>query len=125
MFPRSRSSYIFLKVQHRVQYVSQLILYPARKCRYDVYGFCDSAALVVEYRRLFSDRQIPKREVFIRDTFSVYSIPLAYYMNIVQMLLLRVERVFTEKFFSLFWVKESVETFRDEYITVVYKLEKG
>lgn len=102
-----------------MQYVSYLILYPARKCRYDVYGFCDSAALVAEYRRLFSDRQIPKREVFIRDTFSVYSIPLAYYMNIVRMLLLRIGRVFTEKFFFLsFWVKESVETFRDERIYI-------
>jgi len=34
-----------------------------------VYGFCDGAALVAEYRPLFSDRQIPR--VFIRDAFGV------------------------------------------------------
>lgn len=108
-----------------MQYVSHLILYPARKCRYDVYGFCDSAALVAEYRRLFSDRQIPKREVFIRDTFSVYSIPLAYYTNIVPFVAIVEDRtrVYGKIFFS-FWVKESAATFREGYIIVVYKREK-
>lgn len=41
--------------------------------RHDVYGFYDGAAFVAEYRRLFSDRQIPQaREMFIRDMHSAF-----------------------------------------------------